>query len=48
MQALDAEDLDEANLQRPVEEQKLFVARLVSEGKDPSNATQDFMTSAKH
>ena len=38
MQALGAEELDEANLQRRVEEQKLFIARPVSEGKAASGA----------
>jgi hypothetical protein len=36
--ALGAEDLDEANLQKRLEAQKLVVARLVSEGKDATNA----------
>ena len=38
MPALGAGNLDEASLQTRVEEQKLFVARLVSEGKDASGA----------
>lgn len=38
MQALSAEDLDEASLQKRLEEQKLLVGRLVSEGKDASEA----------
>ena len=38
MQALSAEDLDEASLQKLLEEQKLLVGRLVSEGKDASEA----------
>jgi hypothetical protein len=31
-------DLDEASLQKRIEEQKLLVDRLVSEGKDASEA----------
>lgn len=38
MPALGAEDLDVASLQQRIEEQKLFVARLVREGKDASGA----------
>ena len=38
MQALSTADLDEASLQKRLEEQKLLVDRLVSEGKDASDA----------
>jgi hypothetical protein len=38
MPALSADALDEASLQKRLEEQKLLVARLVSEGKDATNA----------
>jgi hypothetical protein len=38
MPALSAEYLDEANLQKRLEEQKRLVARLVSEGKDATDA----------